>query len=106
MWKRTLLSLGLLAVVGGPALAGRTGEVSASTRWKTADPSLKRRVRLNRAVYNLVGQQPSVARACGPDGAASVRARSNGWDALFSFVTVGLYTPQHAYIVCNPPARG
>jgi len=93
----------LVTMLGGPALAQRSGEISAGQAWHDANPELRRRVRLNRGFLNLVGQQPNVQAACGPAGASHVRARSNGFDALFGILTVGLYTPQHAQIVCNPP---
>jgi hypothetical protein len=81
-------------------------ERSARHEYKRADPSLRRRIRLNRGVFNIWGQQANMQRACGPQGARSVRTKANGWDGLLSFLTVGIYTPQHAYVVCNPPVAG
>jgi hypothetical protein len=102
MGKKVLLALGLVTFLGGAATAERTSERTSRHSWKAADPACKRKVRLNRAVINLWGQEPNVAAVCGPQGASSVRTKANGWDALFGVVTIGLYTPQHAYIVCNP----
>ena len=106
MRKSALVLTGMSALMLGGACAERTGEVRGSTAWNTADANLRRRVRLNRGFYNLVGQHARLSSVC-PYGVSNVRTKSNGWDALLSFATIGLYTPQHSYIVCNPtPTSG
>jgi hypothetical protein len=108
MRKVLWFGVGLTALAGiaGPAQAQRKGEMRGRAAWSAADPTTRRRIRLNRGLFNLVGQNPRVSAVCGPAGARHVRTKANGWDALFSFVTVGMYTPQHSYIVCNGPTLG
>jgi hypothetical protein len=108
MKSKTLLGIVSLAALSLSACAGaqRTGEMRARSQWRSAAPETRQSVRLNRAVFNLVGQQANVDVICRGAGAASVRTKSNGWDVLFFVVTGGLYTPQHSYIVCNGPASG
>jgi hypothetical protein len=102
------LGIGLTTLLALPSVAQaqRTTGITARVGWNAADPAQRQRIRLNRGLFNLVGQQPNVAGVCGSSGARSLRARSNGWDALFSVVTAGLYTPQHAYVVCNGSTIG
>jgi hypothetical protein len=101
MQKKILLGLGLVSLLGGPALAEKTHESASRAEWKAADPALKHRLRLNRGLFNLTGQEPNLQATCGLPGGRSVRTKSNGWDTLFGIASVGLYTPQHAYIICN-----
>lgn len=103
MMRKLLLGLGVIALLGGPAFAAGEPVTATGANETIANPQRPlHRVRLNRGVYGLVGQQPNIPRLCEGQGAERVRTTSNGWDVLFGVVTVGLYTPQHAYIICNP----
>jgi hypothetical protein len=102
-----ILSLSILGLSGSAAIAQtRMKGKEARQQFSSAPPEQKRTVRLNRGLFDLVGQQPDLGRTCGCPGAQTVNTKRNGGDALVSFLTIGLYTPAHSYIVCNPAAAG
>jgi hypothetical protein len=102
----TIVMALVMLVVAGPAMArSQLSGSQASAQFKGAPTGQQYRVRLNRGLVDTVGQQPNVARICGPQGAHTVNTRRNGWDVLLTAVTIGMYTPAHSYIVCNSPIR-
>jgi hypothetical protein len=78
---------------------------SAKAQFRSAPAGEQHRVRLNRGLVDTVGQQPNIGRLCGGRGARTVLTRRNGWDVLQTAVTIGMYTPSHAYVACNAPVR-
>jgi hypothetical protein len=104
--KFILTAVGALGLLGGVASANAPMSGSHAKQEFLSTPAQDRhRIRLNRGLVDTVGQQPNIARVC-PQGARTVITKRNGWDVLLTAVTLGMYTPAHSYIACNPPMPG
>jgi hypothetical protein len=58
-------------------------------------------VTLHRSLYDQVGPSVDVGRLCGPTGAAAVEVRQRAWQSAVSVMTLGLYTPTTARVLCG-----
>jgi hypothetical protein len=59
--------------------------------------------RLERGVFDMVGQRADLDRICAGGMPSSVEVRRRGDDVLLGILTLGFYTPAHARVSCTTP---
>jgi hypothetical protein len=104
MWRLGLI-LGIAGLFAGPANAQAVGEPAPA--WAPGNPeqTTTHQMRLNRYVFDAVGQRADIGTLCVGAPATEVEVRRNAGDIALGILTLGWYVPAHVRVTCAPPPR-